>query len=70
MYLSVNTDKMKIVHFRKASDPSTIFNFKHGEKHIDIVTSYRYLGLEISETLDYTYSAQALSDAGSHSLSA
>ena len=34
------------------------------------MNSYRYLGLELNETLDYTYSAQILSDAGSRALGA
>ena len=69
-HLSVNIDKTKVIHFRKASDPCTNFSFKLGDKHIDIVRSYRYLGLELNETLDFTYSGQTLSDAGSRALGA
>ena len=59
-----------VYHFRRASDPCTTFSFKLGGNNIDIVNSYRYLGLELNETLDYTYSAQILSDAGSRALGA
>ena len=52
--LSVNVDKTKVIHFRKASDPRSTFNFHLGDNTIDIVNSYRYLGLELNETLDYT----------------
>ena len=34
------------------------------------MNSYRYLGLEINETLDYTYNAQILSGAESRALGA
>ena len=68
--LSINVDKTKVIHFRKASDPCSTFNFHLGDNTIDIVNSYRYLGLELNETLDYTYSAQILSDAGSRALGA
>ena len=69
-HLSINIDKTKVIHFRRASDPCTTFSFKLGGNNIDIVNSYRYLGLELNETLDYTYSAQILSDAGSRALGA
>ena len=49
-HLSVNIVKTKVIHFRKTSDPCTNFSFKLGDKHIDIVRSYRYLGLELNET--------------------
>ena len=68
--LSVNIEKTKVVHFRRASDPCTTFSFKLGGINVDIMNSYRYLGLELNKTLDYTYSAKILSDAGSRVLGA
>ena len=68
--LSVNIDKTKVLHFRRASDQCTTFNFKLCGNYVEIVNLYRYLGLELNKTLDYTYSAKILSDAGSRALGA
>ena len=57
-HLSINIDKTKVINFRRASDPCTTLSFVLGGNNIDIVNSYRYLGLELNETLVYTYSAQ------------
>ena len=39
----VNTDKMKVVHFQKGPKirACTIFDFKLGKKHTEIVNTYR-----------------------------
>ena len=66
--LGINTDKTQIVHFRRASDPITQFVFKLGLTPLDLVTSYRYLGLDITDTLDYTGSVTTLCKAASRAL--
>ena len=63
--LSCNIDKTKVIHFRRASDPISTFNFKVSDYNIGLVNSYKYLGLELNENLDYSYGAQFLSGAGS-----
>ena len=68
--LSSYTDKTKVIHFRRASDPISTFNFKLGDNNIGLLNSYKYLGLELNENLDYSDSAQILSDAGSCALGA
>ena len=66
--LGINTDKTQIVHLRRASDPITQFVFKLGLTPLDLVTSYRYLGLDITDTLDYTGSVTTLCKATSRAL--
>ena len=57
--LCVNIDKTKAIHFRRASDPCTTFSFKLGGNNVDIVNSYRYLGLELNKLLT-THTVQNL----------
>ena len=68
--LSCNIDKTKVIHFSRASDPISTFNFKLSDNNISLVNSYKYLGLELNENLNYSYGAQILSDAGSRALGA
>ena len=68
--LRINSDKTKIVHCRKASSPRSTHNFKLGDKSVDYVSAYRYLGFTISETLDYTVGVSELGTASSRALGA
>ena len=66
--LSINYDKTNIVHFHKASEARTEYEFHIGDNNIALSETYRYLGLDLNETLDYTHGATVLGKAASRAL--
>ena len=66
--LRVNVDKTKIVHFRKETQQKTEFEFKFHSEKVYKVDSYRYLGIELSDTLDFSHTGNFLSSAGGKAL--
>ena len=62
--------KTKIVHFRRKRQNRSEFTFKYGEKTIDYVDTYKYLGIYFDEHLDFKLNEQELSKAGSRALGA
>ncbi|CAG2197290.1 unnamed protein product [Mytilus edulis] len=66
--LHVNIDKTKIMHIRKASATRCDSEFMLGNTRIDFANKYRYLGLMISEDMDYAVSVKELSTAASRAL--
>ena len=58
--LKVNVDKTKVVHFRRTSDRATDVEFLLGDTALEVVPSYRYLGLNLFDTMDYTKSVSVL----------
>ena len=68
--LTVNPDKTKVIHFRTSTVPQSAFTFKCGEKDIEYVSSYKYLGLWINEHLNMTKTVKELAKSASRALSA
>ena len=68
--LSVNIDKKKVMHCRKQARTVTNFQFCFDGIDIGITKCYRYLGLDIINTLTFTVCSKNLHDAGSRSLGA
>jgi hypothetical protein len=66
--ISTNNTKTQVIHFRKESDPVTDYRFHLGDNHIEIVDSYRYLGLELNYSLNFSQTTEVLSKASSRSL--
>ena len=66
--LSVYCSKTQVIHFRKLSDKETEFEFKLGEKCIEKVQKYRYLGVELNSTLNFTETVETLANASSRSM--
>ncbi|CAG2208135.1 unnamed protein product [Mytilus edulis] len=66
--LKVNTDKTKIMHVRKASKPKNDYEFQLNNMTLETVSKYRYLGLVITENLDYKETTNELVSSGSRSL--
>ena len=56
--LTINPNKSKIVHFRRKSCPRSKQQFHCGNKTIKIVSSYKYLGLVLSEFLNFQITAK------------
>ena len=68
--LSVNIEKTKVMHCRKQSKAVTNFHFSFDGSEVDFTKCYRYLGLDITDTLTFTVCAKNLHDADSRSLGA
>ena len=68
--LRINRDKTKIVHFRKPRDTITTHDFLYEGSVLDKVSQYRYLGLDLHDTLDFSDSVKVLSKSASRALGA
>ncbi len=68
--LSVNTDKTKVMHFRNKNTERSEFPFNINHAGLEIVSSYKYLGVVLEEHLDYTKTAEILSAAAGRALGA
>ena len=66
--LNINCSKTQIVHFRKKSEWESKFNFKIGKSEIERTNKYRYLGVELNYSLEFTQTVDTLANASSRSL--
>ena len=66
--LMVNIDKTNVVHFRKVRTLRTNFEFKYGEKNLDIINQYKYLGIILDEHLTFNATAAALAGGAGRAL--
>ena len=64
----MNVSKTKVMHFHRMNSPRCQRVFKFGENLVDYCSSYRYLGLELNDTLNYANSVDILSKSSSRSL--
>ena len=60
--MSVNISKTKVVHFRKNNKVLTDFEFKLGDSILEVCHKYKYLGVILNEFLDFTETANVLSE--------
>ncbi len=60
--------KSQCVHFRKRSTTITTVNFHVGAKMLDKVGSYKYLGLVLTEYLDFKVTAECVAKSASRAL--
>ena len=61
----INPHKSKIVHFHRKSCPRSTQQFHCGTKAIEIVSSYKYLGLVLNEFLTFQITAKVVSQSAS-----
>ena len=66
--LKINEQKSNIVHFRPLSVTQTGYNFKCGDKFLKLVSQYTYLGILLTEKLDYNKMANHVSKAANRAL--
>ena len=66
--LTVNINKSKQFHFRTQSTDRTDFEFMLNDNILDIVPHYMYLGLLLTEVLNYNDMAKAVAKSASKSL--
>ncbi len=63
-----NTKKTQIVHFRAASMPRSNYTFTYGDLPIVISERYKYLGLILTEFLDYHITASIIAKSAGTAL--
>ena len=66
--MAINVNKSNIVHFRPCCIPRTEVVFKCGVNNIQVTEKYMYLGLTLSEFLDYNVTAKIISQSASRAL--
>ncbi len=66
--LSINFNKSKVMHFRREGTPKTECNFRCGDSTVDLVDQYKYLGLILTEHLDFQRMAKVVSQSASRAL--
>jgi len=66
--VKVNINKSKIVHFRPVRRQRTIFEFCYGLDAMEIVDSYKYLGVFLDEHLNYNKCSQILAESARRAL--
>ena len=68
--MKANVNKTKVMHFRPGGREQTAFNFSLGNSRVDIVDTYKYLGIVMHYSLNYDFTAEMLSKSGSRALGA
>ncbi len=66
--IKFNAKRSNILHLRLNLITRTYFNFKLANMVLPIVTQYKYLGVVITEFIDYNVVAQILTDAANRTL--
>ena len=66
--LVINVEKSKIVHFRSPSITRSDFNFQCGNANIETVCRYKYLGVILTEHLDFTIMTKTVAQSASRAL--
>ena len=64
----INGSKSNIVHFRTPSISRSDVVFKVGDITLDVVESYKYLGLILTEFLDFSKTAAAVAKSANRAL--
>ena len=67
---SVNKENTKVTHFRNKRRPRSNAQFLFDESNLEIVSSYKYLGIKLSEYLDFNVTANVLAGAAGRALGA
>ncbi|MEW8547938.1 MAG: reverse transcriptase family protein, partial [Candidatus Thiodiazotropha sp.] len=66
--IQINQKKSNIIHFRPTNVMQTNFNFKCGDKALELVTQYVYLGLLLTEHMDYESMAKHVAKSANRAL--
>ena len=67
--LEVNMAKTNIMHVRRKRRPQSKFTFLFDKRPITYCSSYKYLGMNINENLDFKFSVDQQSEAAERALS-
>ena len=64
----INVRKSNVIHFRSPSMGRTNFNFKCGNGSLEIVYKYVYLGLLLTEHLEFEMTVKYIAQSASRAL--
>jgi hypothetical protein len=64
----INTDKSKCIHFRPGRRQQTSYEFRIGQNIIELVDSYKYLGVTFSYKGDFSLNAEILAKSAGRAL--
>ena len=66
--MGINFSKSNVVHLKQNSFPRSNFVFSCGDCKIEYASKYMYLGLTLTEHLDYNITAKMVAQCAGHSL--
>ena len=69
LFCFINEDKSNVIHFRPKSIAKTDKIFEFGNKTLNLVDRYKYLGLLLTEHLNYEEMAKHVAKSASRALS-
>ena len=67
-HLDINQEKSQVVHFRPKCVPKTEYIFNCGDKTLSLVLQYKYLGLILTEHLDYNVTTRMVAQSANRAL--
>ncbi len=68
--MRVNVNKSKVTHFRTKNQAQTDFDFILGNKSLEKVNTYKYLGVTFDSSLNFETTAEVLAKSGGRALGA
>jgi hypothetical protein len=66
--MTINAGKSNVVHFRLPSMERSKYIFKCGDMNIELTNDYAYLGLILSEFLDFNLTAKIVAKSANRAL--
>lgn len=66
--MSINQKKTNVVHFRSPLTRISNYQFCFGEKKINYVNSYKYLGFYVDEHMNFVHGSTVLSESAGRAL--
>ena len=68
--MCVNVKKSAVMHFRNRRTPRTQYQFKYKSQTINVVQSYKYLGIIFEEYMDFKVTSDVLANSAGRALGA
>ncbi len=69
-HMRVNVNKSKVTNFRTKSQPQTNFDFTLGNKSLENVNKYKYLGVTFDSSLNFETTAEFFAKSGGMTIGA
>ena len=66
--LTINGNKSKVMHFRSQSVDKTVFLFTCRDETLEIISQYKYIGLILTEHLDFLEMAKSVAKSANRAL--
>ena len=64
----VNNTKSNVLHFRRKNVDRSVFQFRIGDMPLNYSDKYKYLGVVLNEFLDYSVTANMISEVATRAL--